>query len=354
MTLWMVRAGKNGEQENVAIDNELATIGWDELPDLSGIETRHALSDLLEKTYPNEKKKTLQNWLSQIWMFIHEMKEKDLVALPLKSRSAIKIGEVAGSYHYRTDLLGVKHTRPVRWIKEFPRSAFEQDLLFSFGAFMTVCRIQRNNAEERVRALLIDKSAQTNRSQASANGGEVETDPPKDLEQFSLDQIRDFIARKFKGHDLARLVGAVLEVQGYKLRISPAGPDGGVDIIAGYGPMGFDYPRMVVQVKSGDSPVDIKVIRELQGVMKNHGAEQGLVVAWGGYTNSVHKEAARYFFEVRLWDADDLIKAVLECYEKLPENFKTELPLKKFGSWFMMKMNSSKEKGLLQVESVSL
>lgn len=329
MTLWMVRAGRHGEQESIALENGLAIIGWDELPDLSGIVTREELYNLLEKTYPGEKRKTLHNWQSQIWPFIQEMQEGDLAALPLKSRSTIALGEVVGSYRYRTDLLGIRHTRPVKWTEEFPRSAFDKDLLYSLGAFMTVCRIQRNNAEERVRALLSNKSVQRNQKQASVNGGEVETEPPNDLEQYALDQIRDFIARRFKGHDLARLVGAVLEVQGYKVRISPAGPDGGVDIIAGYGPMGFDHPRLVVQVKSGDSPVDVKVIRELQGVMKNYGADHGLIVVWGGYKNSVFKETSRYFFELRLWDADDLVKAVLDSYEKLPEIFQAELLLKR-------------------------
>jgi restriction system protein len=35
-----------------------------------------------------------------------------------------------------------------------PRSAFEQDLLYSFGAFMTVCGMARNDAEARVRAMV--------------------------------------------------------------------------------------------------------------------------------------------------------------------------------------------------------
>lgn len=64
-----------------------------------------------------------------------------------------------------------------------------------------------------------------------------EWEAPPDLEQYARDQIRDFIARKFKGHNLDRLVGAVLEAQGYKVQISPEGVDGGVDILAGYGPM---------------------------------------------------------------------------------------------------------------------
>ena len=329
MALWLVRAGKYGERESLALDNGLAVIGWDDLPNLSGVRTREELYDLLEKTYPDVKRNTLLNWQSQIWLFVREIQIGDLVALPLKSRSAIVLGEVTGAYQYRQDLpLGARHTRPVAWRKELPRSAFDRDVLYSLGAFMTVCRIQRNNAEERVRALLAGEPIPAPVATPGTGEG-TEWEAPADLEEYALDQIRDYIARKFKGHDLARLVGAVLEAQGYKVQVSPEGPDGGVDIIAGNGPMGFDQPRLVVQVKSGDSPVDVKVVRELQGVMKNFGAGHGLLVAWGGYRGNVSKEAARLFFEVRLWDADDLVKAVLANYENLPDALQAELPLKR-------------------------
>jgi len=329
MSLWLIRAGKHGENENLALEQGLAVIGWNELPDLSKVKTREELFELLQKTYPEEKNKTLQNWLSQIWPFIQVMQKGDLVALPLKNRPVIALGEVAGPYMYRPDLPeGARHTRPVKWMAELPRSSFDQDLLYSLGAFMTVCRIQRNNAEERIRALLAGKPVPLKREEPLAAEAE-ETEAPPDLEQYALDQIFNYIGRKFKGHNLSRLVAAVLEAQGYKVRISPEGPDGGVDIIAGYGPMGFDHPRLIVQVKSSDSPVDIKVMRELQGVMKNFGADHGLLVAWGGFKSSVDKESARLFFDIRLWDAYDLIKNIMANYEKLPEALQAELPLKR-------------------------
>ena len=40
MTLWMVRAGRYGEQEDVALKEDLVVIGWNELPDLSNIKTK--------------------------------------------------------------------------------------------------------------------------------------------------------------------------------------------------------------------------------------------------------------------------------------------------------------------------
>ncbi len=329
MALWLVRAGKHGEHEDLALEKGLAVIGWKEVPDLSAVKTREELNDLLRKSYPDVKPKTLQNWLSQLWSFLREIQPGDLVALPLKSRSAIVLGEVTGPYQYHPELAeDAHHARPVKWLKELPRSALDRDLLYSLGAFMTVCRVQRNNAEERIRYLLARKPLPPH-LEAPAQGQPTEWEAPPDLEQYALDQIRDYIGRKFKGHDLAWLVGAVLEAEGYKVQISPKGPDGGVDIIAGHGPMGFDPPRLVVQVKSGDAPVDVKVVRELQGVMKNFGADHGLLVAWGGYKDSVRKEAAQLFFELRLWEADDLIEALLAVYDRLPEALQARLPLKR-------------------------
>ena len=104
--------------------------------------------------------------------------------------------------------------------------------------------------------------------------------------------------------------------------------DGGVDIIAGTGPMGFDQPRLAVQVKSSESPADVSVVRELQGVMPRFGADRGLVVSWGGFKDSVLREARQLYFTIRLWDAGDLVNAIQHNYQRLPADLQSELPLK--------------------------
>ncbi len=326
MSLWLVRAGRHGERESLALEQNVAVIGW-HLPDLSGIGNRDELAKFLRTSYPEEKEKTLQNWESQIWPFIHGMNIGDLVALPLKSRPIIAIGEVTGPYTFRGELPdGSRNTRPVKWLKEIPRSEIDQDLLFSFGAFMTVCRISRNDAEARIRAMLGGNKPPT----PSIVPGDGEVVP--DIEEYTLNQIRDYISKKFRGHDLVTLVAAILKSQGYQLRVSPEGVDGGVDILAGKGMLGFDQPRLAVQVKSSDSPVDVKVLRELQGVLKNFGAEQGLLVSWGGYKSSVHKEAARLHFEIRLWDSSDVVELIQNHYTSFDDELQSELPLKRIWS----------------------
>ena len=163
---------------------------------------------------------------------------------------------------------------------------------------------------------------------------EPEDDGSIDLEQFAADQIVNHIGRKFVGHELARLVAAILNVEGYQTQTSKPGADGGVDIIAGSGPIGFGQPRIAVQVKSGDAPADVSVLRELQGVMPRFGAEHGLIVSWSGFKDSVIKEARQLFFEVRLWDSGDLVAALLKNYEKLPEDIQADLPLKRI--WLLV------------------
>ena len=134
MTMWLVRAGRAGEKEQQALEAKAAMIGWEELPDLTPCATRDELQTLLRDTYPEERVRTLISWLNQIWPVRDTMRVGDLVALPLKTRPTIAFGTVSGGYTYRQDLPGgPQHARPVEWLAQIPRSAFDPDMLFSFG-----------------------------------------------------------------------------------------------------------------------------------------------------------------------------------------------------------------------------
>jgi restriction system protein len=335
--MWLVRAGKAGEKELCALQNNVAMIGWEELPDLSPYTDRDELLGLLQDTYPTERRKTHASWQNQIWPIRDTMQVGDLVALPLKMRAAIAFGTVTGDYAYRTDLLdGPQHTRPVKWLAQVPRSEFDPDMLFSFGAFMTVCRIARNDAEQRIRAILQQETwpaaAEMRTAPRPTNLRAPSRSPLPltvvDLMDQAKTMIRDRIAQRFKGHRLAELVAALLETQGFHARLSPPGVDGGVDILAGRGPLGLDPPRLVVQVKSQDTKLDVRVLRELSGVMSRFQADQGLLVGWGGFNQAVRTEALGDYFRMRLWDADDLVRAVETEYGRLPPLIRAEIPLK--------------------------
>jgi restriction system protein len=256
LSVWLIRGGKHGEREETDLNNNVAAIGWVEMPDMSSINSKEELKDLYMKTYPDKKKMAAANHIGQLWTLLKRIKIGDLIVMPSKLRASIAIGKVTGSYRYRTDL--TRHTILVEWLKtNIPRTAFDQDLLYSMGAFMTVFQIKRNYAENRIKRVMNGKVDSDKSSIIIDNPNFGDEDV--DIETLARDQIVDFVNRKFKGHDLSRLVEAVLQAQGYITEFSKPGPDGGVDILAGTGPMGFEEPRICVQVKSSQSPADVTI-----------------------------------------------------------------------------------------------
>jgi restriction system protein len=336
MSLWLVRAGKYGEHESKFIDDNRVYLTWDNLPeDMSAIPDYEGIKALLVSKYPAEGIRKVSNWSGQVWAFVLGLKAGDWVVMPRKNKPTIAIGEVKSPYKYDASGGGdYRHYREVKWLNtEVPRSAFDQDLLYSFGAFLTVCNIKRNDAEQRVRSMAQNSwaSAPIANTLVTTTGGASDdalTETQIDLEQLARDSIAKHIIQKFKGHGMARLVEAVLKAQGFTTYRSPEGADGGVDILAASGAFGFDAPRICVQVKSGDSPADRPEFTQLIGAMENVKAEQGLFVSWSDFKQTVYKEVPNKFFKVRLWNQNDLIEQILANYEKLDQDIRAEIPLK--------------------------
>ncbi len=336
MALWLVRAGSHGEYEKKFLEENRVFLTWNELShDLSTLKDRGELRSLLEQVYPNAPKGRITNNIGQIWAFSQGIDKGDWVVLPSKQKPAIHIARVKGDYTFHaTGEAPFFHYREVEWIvQDVPRTNFDQDLLYSFGAFMTVCQIRRNDAEQRVHRMAkngwVSKKGAPDASKEMDDGNAESSDGLEDLAQAARDQIAKLIIARFQGHGMARLVDAVLRARGYTTFLSPEGPDKGIDILAAPEPMGFGEPRVCVQVKSGDSPLDRPTLDQLIGVMQNVQASHGLLVSWGGFKSSVDKEEATQFFRVRLWDQGDLINQVLTHYDKLDEDIRTELPLKR-------------------------
>jgi restriction system protein len=336
MALWLVRAGKHGEHEDKFLAEGKVYICWDRLQhDLSKLPNPQALFAFLCKEYPDSKPNKNRNHASQLWPFIQTMKSGDWVIVPSKRKPAIHVAEVKGPYVFDPAAENpYYHYRTVKWIeRDVPRSVFDQDLLYSFGAFMTICEIQRNDAEKRVRALAENKWKSAARARASSPMEAAEEQDPADrdvdLERLARDQIAKLIIAQYQGHGLSRLVDAILRAQGYTTYVSPAGPDKGVDLLAAPGALGFGNPRICVQVKSGDGPVDTPTLNQLIGAMQNVQADQGLLVSWGGFKSSVDKEEPTQFFRVRLWNQDKLIEELLAIYDRIDADIRAELPLKR-------------------------
>lgn len=338
MALWLNRSGRHCEHESKFLDDSRIYLTWGGLKhDLSRIGSREELQQVLEQTYPDSSPGRRRQYTGQIWAFAHKMNKGDWVAVPSK-RKTIHIGEITGEYSYQpTDHGPYSHFRAVRWIEQdIPRTNFDQDILNSLGAFTTICQIKRNDAEQRVRAMQANgwsavgaKPRIVDITEDADESTDEGSDVALDLEQIARDQIARQIYAQYASHGMEDLVEAILNAQGFTTHHSGKGPDGGIDILAAPDILGFGHPRICVQVKSQTSPLERSVLDQLVGTMQHVGADQGLLVCWGGFKKTILQEVPRLFFKVRMWDQNDLIDQFLAVYDKLDEELQAEIPLKR-------------------------
>ena len=325
MAVWVIRGGSYEEE---ALEDGKISIDYDVTSDLTDAQTREDVRILVQLDLPHVDNNRIGQITGQLWNFKSSIKTGDLIVMPRKGQPTIAIGEMAGDYVFLADRREHCHSRRVTWInQEVARSSLNLDLRGSIGSIVTVFRPKAEDAEERLRA--IAKGLQPPKGRVLNGPGRGEDpDLSVNLEEEASNRIRDFIGVQFHSHDFTRLVAAVLQAQGYAVEVAPPGPDGGVDIVAGSGSMGFDPPRICVQVKSGIQITGASVLRELKGTLNSFGADYGLLVSWGGFTGEAQREGRKSsYFNVRLWDSEAFLKALFENYDRLPASLKAELPL---------------------------
>lgn len=332
MGIWLFRAGKRGQFEEKFLADGRIYLTWNHLNiDLRQYKNREKLLQKLQEVYPSEKMNTLKNWASQIYPIAHRVETGDWVVLPSKRTNTIHIGKITGEYQYEEENGSpYYHFRTVDWFaKDIPRNHFDQDILYSFGAFMTVCKITRNDAERRIHAMSENNWKVPARTVASfGDADDTDSGSQTDLEEAIYDSIAKYIIQKFQGYKMEDLIEEILAAKGFTVYHSKPGADGGKDLLAAGGEMGFGSPKICVQVKSQDAPIDRPTLDQLGGVMNNVNAEYGLLVSWSGFKDSVAREEAKQFFRIRLWDSNDVIRELFENYENLSPAIRAEIPLK--------------------------
>jgi len=318
-TVWGIHAGKTGDAETLFAKRKVVALGWYETGDLTALKSRDEFKVRVAETYRDMKRGAVPVNAGQLFRFMHEAAVGDVVAHPSKRDRQIHLGRITGPYHYdAAEGEMYPHQRSVEWVRSVPRSSFSQGALYEIGSAMSLFQI-RNFATEFLAA--IEGKATT------TPVVEDETGPDADaIEDYTKDYVLKQLAQELKGHPLADLVAHLLETMGYRTRVSPPGPDRGVDIVAHRDELGFEPPIIKVQVKSKDGTVGDPEVSALYG--KVSGSEFGLLVTLGTYSNQ-----ARSFAEgksnLRLIDGSDLVDLLLLHYEQLDSRYKGLLPLRR-------------------------
>ena len=138
------------------------------------------------------------NWASQVWPFAHEMKKGEIVVLPSKIKPVIHFGKITGDYEFLPNNDNpYYHAHQVDWFAcDILRTAFDQDILYSFGAFMTICRIKQ---EDRIKAV-IHAQKQGKKAPQITPQEPQDDEEARDIENEALGVITNLIIQKTKGH----------------------------------------------------------------------------------------------------------------------------------------------------------
>ena len=163
MTTWVIRAGRKGEQEQFALDENFAVIRWRKLR--CAISTNEEdLKAAIRRAYPDESR----GWPSdfrQTWDFANSAQKGDLVILPLKLRNGkpvqspvaqnglVAVGEIVGAYEHHPDGdQTVLHRRKVHWLNRgAPRINLPDDIERYIRRRPTVFPVKCRDVESRIR-----------------------------------------------------------------------------------------------------------------------------------------------------------------------------------------------------------
>jgi len=302
----------------------VVAVGWFQMGDLSKLPTQDDFKAKHQAIYPERKPRAMAAEAALLFKFAQVIQPGDAVLTYDRSTRAYLIGEVVGGFEYNTKLINeYPNLRRVKWTGEVSRDQLSISTRNSLGSTLTLFAI---NAE--VWAELKEKTGKRNSKKADL----PTPDEPEDLEQIKDDQIDkafELIKDKILSLDprqMELLAAAILRAMGYKTKVSKIGPDQGVDVFASPDGLGFEDPRIKVQVKHRPNT---SISEPDLGSFLNalNSGEKGLYISTGGFTKDAKLSAKHANVAITLVDLDQLAELVIDHYDKFDTEGRDLLPL---------------------------
>lgn len=325
MKWWMVRAGDRDELIPQWLEKGKASIGWGELGNPKRFRDRDELIKESQKVYADFKPLVHSLGGSQVWRFVNEIMVNDRIVTYAKDTREYLVGTVIEEHRfaptaisdYYPNVIGVKWEE-----RRILRGLLSQQTKSSLGSLSierTVFSVDPCGSE--FEHLLANSDPVT--LEAGEEGLEEDA-VYGDFVLQAMTLIEDEVD-KLDPWEMQELVAGLLQAMGYQVKVSPPGPDGGVDMLAHKDAFGFEKPIIKVQVKHRRSTSSAPEIQQLLGA--NPIDANSIFVSTGGFTSAAIGTAKHN--GVRLMNLSELVDLILSWYEDLPSETKSLLPLRK-------------------------
>ncbi len=315
---WGIHA-KGATTEDVLLSRNQLAIGWADLGDLSAFATdREAIKARLKAAMPSEKPGAIPVYAGELYRFVNELASGDIVVYRSTAGGTLHLGEVTGPYVYDPSHdPDHPNRRPIKWVKSAPITAVTLGALHELGSALAFFKLE-NHADEWAQVLAGSTLTRQDDSDEQVTF----------VSEASEQNTRDFIVKRLsahlKGHPFAHFVADLLRTMGYRTQVAPEGPDGGIDIVAHRGELGFEPPIVKVQVKSTEGSIGGPTVAELLGNLAP--GEYGLIVTLGSFTSQAKSKVKP---NIRLIGSEELVDLILDHYEALDARYKSVIPLRR-------------------------
>jgi restriction system protein len=326
----MVRAGDDNELIEAFMTQGFVSIGWKAMGDMSALADREAFKRAYTEAYPDESRGKINVNAGQVFRFMREMHPGDLVLTYDKSTRVYSVGEISSGARYDPSSgREYPNLRSVNWSYSVKRDDLSPGTRNTLGSTMTVFSL--DSCADEIKAHSGDATAPN-----PTPGAPEEVIPySEEVKSRSEELIADLVSA-LDAYDFQDLVAGVLEAMGFRTRTSDPGRDHGIDIVATKDPLGFEPPRIKVQVKHRNSKQGGPEIRSFFSTLDP--GDFGIFVSTGGFTTDAKTEALRTAGRLSLMDRDDFIELMLENYEKMDPGIRALVPLVKV--WLPAKTRS--------------
>lgn len=307
---WMVRAGRGGKFFDQFQEGKVA-IGWNNLGDLNQYRSQEELREAYIAEYGNAKPPQTANAIAMLRKFRDELNVGDTAITYSSETRNYLIGKITGEYCFISlsdNEEGYANSHDVDWIKEISRDDLSTKTKNSLGSTLTLFSLKPETLEEIEFLVAGNVPKKTTTEEDLEDNEEVRTA----VAEQSHELIKDMI-QALSPEEMEELVAAVLRALGYKTKVSPKGPDRGVDVVASPDGLGLTTPRIKVEVKHRGGTIGAQQLRSFLGALRD--GDTGLYLSTGGFTREARYEAERATVSVTLIDIDDLAELVVTNYE---------------------------------------
>lgn len=331
--IWFVRAGRESIYAEDFIQKKVVAIGWTELGDVDKTLTKANLVPLYKRAYPTVSDGSTLNAVSQITRFMQEVKVGDAVMTHDRDKQMYYIGTITSEYKWKPEIISeLPRLREVEWKHQVPRGLLGSDTKNTLGAIQTLFLVKgkpateiqsKQQAIEQVPSVPTSLTVPTQTQEQN----DLEREIRAELLEKSEQAVEDRIVR-LQWDQVQELFAGILRAMGYRTTVSPRGSDRGVDVFASPDGLGLEEPRIFVEVKHRpNSSMGSQDIRSFIG--GRSAGDRCLYVSTGGYTKEARYEADRSSIPITLLGIVELRKLFVDYYEKLDEEVKSLIPLKR-------------------------